>query len=171
METGYVPGGGVTYLYMTKPEFVDKVMKHIEESVKAEMASSEDSDLHKPGNHFLLYLEEIEGEIELEKAGAKIVIDAMSAITRQIANNAGADGDKVVQRILSSGKEFGFGWNAKTNIYGDMIKQGVIDPTKVITSAIDHSTSVAGLLLTTEGIMVQKDQPKKAKENVNEFDE
>lgn len=70
------------------------------------------------------------------------------------------NGEKVVKAILASGKPFGYGWNAKTNKFGDMISQGVIDPAKVIISAIEHSTSVAGLVLTTEGMMVEEDDKK-----------
>ncbi|EKX72581.1 chaperonin 60 kDa, putative [Theileria equi strain WA] len=155
METGYVPGGGVTYLAMQRPEFVEKVMKNIEDSVNEEL-NSPDSEVVDGRD------EEVESEIELQKAGAQIVLDAMSIITKQIADNAGTDGSKVVERIVNSGKPFGYGWNAKTNCYGDMIKQGVIDPAKVIMSAVEHSTSVAGLVLTTEGMMVEKEEKKKS---------
>lgn len=154
LETGYVPGGGVTYLAMQRPEFVNKVMAELE------------SSLAKPDG--VEDVSEVEGEIELQKAGAKIVLDAMSAITRQIADNAGADGNKVVEKIKNSGKPFGYGWNAKTNCYGDMISQGVIDPTKVVMSAVEHSSSVAGLLLTTEGMMVEREVKKEADEVVED---
>ncbi|KAK2195168.1 bifunctional GroEL-like apical domain superfamily/Chaperonin Cpn60-GroEL-TCP-1 family/Chaperonin Cpn60-GroEL/TCP-1-like chaperonin intermediate domain superfamily/GroEL-like equatorial domain superfamily [Babesia duncani] len=164
METGYVPGGGVTYLAMQRPEFVEKVMNNIQSSVNAEMKSP-DSELVEDRD------EEVESEIDLQKAGAKVVLDAMSVITRQIADNAGTDGNKVVERITKSGKPFGYGWNAKTNCYGDMIKQGVIDPTKVVMSAVEHSTSVAGLILTTEGMMVDKEEKKNDSSGVDVNDE
>lgn len=163
METGYVPGGGVSYLQMQSPEFTQKVMKSIEDSVTEEMKPT-DPELEGERD------EDVESEIELEKAGAKIVLDAMSIITQQIADNAGASGVKVVERIKSSGKPFGYGWNAKTNSYGDMIKQGVIDPTKVVMNAVENSCSVAGLILTTEGMMVEKETGKK-KEDEQSIDE
>lgn len=154
METGYVPGGGVSYLHMQSPQFTEKVMKRIEESVTEEL-KPQDPDLEGERD------EDVESEIELEKAGAKVVLDSMSVITRQIADNAGASGTKVVERIKNSGKPFGYGWNAKNNSYGDMIRQGVIDPTKVVMSAVENSCSVAGLILTTEGMMVEMATEKK----------
>lgn len=76
------------------------------------------------------------------------------------ACSAGLDGERVVNAILNAKKPFGFGWNAKTNRFGDMISQGVIDPAKVCISAIEHSTSVAGLVLTTEGMMIEEEQDR-----------
>ncbi|KAK1441879.1 60 kda heat shock protein [Babesia gibsoni] len=163
METGYVPGGGVSYLQMQSPEFTEKVMKSIEASVNEEL-KPKDPELEGERD------EDVESEIELEKAGAKIVLDAMSIVTQQIADNAGASGAKVVERIKNSGKPFGYGWNAKNNSYGDMIKQGVIDPTKVIMNAVENSCSVAGLILTTEGMMVDKEDPKK-KDDMQSMDD
>lgn len=75
---------------------------------------------------------------------------------------SGVNGERVVSAILTSKKPFGFGWNAKTNKFGDMISQGVIDPAKVIISAIEHSTSVAGLVLTTEGMMIEEEEESKS---------
>ncbi|EAN30941.2 TCP-1/cpn60 chaperonin family protein [Theileria parva strain Muguga] len=174
METGYVPGGGVTYLQMQNPEFTRKLMEYIKNTVDKELSeltpldTSTDAGATPVPSEFdkLDSQEEMESEIELQQAGAKIVLDSMSIITKQIANNAGVDGEKVVERILKSGKPFGYGWNAKTNSYGDMIKQGVIDPSKVVMSAVEHSTSVAGLLLTTEGMMVEKEENKPKEEEM-----
>nr|CEL65848.1 TPA: TCP-1/cpn60 chaperonin family protein, putative [Neospora caninum Liverpool] len=157
LETGYVPGGGVTYLALSTDEFYSKIVAEIEEAAKTEMTCDGD----EPVGAAAEVVDEMEGEIELQKAGAKIVVDSMKSITKQIADNAGVNGDKVVRAILTSGKPFGFGWNAKTNKFGDMISQGVIDPAKVIISAIEHSTSVAGLVLTTEGMMVEEEEPEK----------
>ncbi|EDO07057.1 TCP-1/cpn60 chaperonin family protein [Babesia bovis T2Bo] len=154
METGFVPGGGVAYLAMQSPEFTAKAERHINDTVTAEMRPS---DPNLEGEK----ADDVESEIALQQAGAKIVLDAMSIITQQIADNAGANGAKVVERIKSSGKPFGYGWNAKTNSYGDMIQQGVIDPTKVVMNAVENASSVAGLILTTEGMMVEKETEKK----------
>ncbi|XP_954903.1 chaperonin CPN60, putative [Theileria annulata] len=128
METGYVPGGGVTYLQMQNQDFTNKLMDYIKNTVDKEQ--SELTPVETTSD---------EGNTSVPP---------------------GVDGQKVVERILKSGKPFGYGWNAKTNTYGDMIKQGVIDPSKVIMSAVEHSTSVAGLLLTTEGMMVEKQENK-----------
>eukprot|EP00922_Rhytidocystis_sp_ex-Travisia-forbesii_P035448 GHVS01052611.1.p1 GENE.GHVS01052611.1~~GHVS01052611.1.p1 ORF type:complete len:727 (+),score=202.59 GHVS01052611.1:110-2182(+) len=162
METGYVPGGGVTYLALAAGQFREKVMRHVEETTKDEFHEEEEGDDAGEKN------EDMESELELQKAGADIVMSAMKSITRQIANNAGANGDKVVNKIMNSDKPFGYGWNAKTNRFGDMIKMGVTDPAKVIISAIEHSTSVAALVLTTEGMMVEE-QEKNLKEATPNF--
>eukprot|EP00922_Rhytidocystis_sp_ex-Travisia-forbesii_P024037 GHVS01035311.1.p1 GENE.GHVS01035311.1~~GHVS01035311.1.p1 ORF type:complete len:196 (-),score=51.93 GHVS01035311.1:620-1207(-) len=158
METGYVPGGGVTYLAMGGGEFRQKVLKHVEETTKAEFEDGEGEEL---GDN-----EDMESELELQKAGASIVMNAMTSITSQIANNAGVNGDKVVHKIMNSDKPVGYGWNAKTNRFGDMIKMGVTDPAKVIISAIDHSASVAGLVLTTEGMLVER-EPERTRKKGN----
>ncbi|EPT30689.1 chaperonin cpn60, putative [Toxoplasma gondii ME49] len=162
LETGYVPGGGVTYLALSTDEFYNKIVADIEAAAKAEMTCDGDDPVGAAAE----VVDEMEGEIELQKAGAKIVVDSMKSITKQIADNAGVNGNKVVRAILTSGKPFGFGWNAKTNKFGDMISQGVIDPAKVIISAIEHSTSVAGLVLTTEGMMVEEEEPEKHSRDV-----
>ncbi|CDJ49084.1 TCP-1/cpn60 chaperonin family protein, putative [Eimeria brunetti] len=155
IETGYVPGGGVTYLALSTEQFRKKVLDTVEQTAREEMKGVDEST----GEEFQV-VEEMESEIELQKAGANIVADSMSSITKQIASNAGLDGDRVVNAILNAKKPFGFGWNAKTNRFGDMISQGVIDPAKVCISAIEHSTSVAGLVLTTEGMMIEEEQDK-----------
>ncbi|XP_022586689.2 chaperonin CPN60, mitochondrial [Cyclospora cayetanensis] len=155
IETGYVPGGGVTYLALSTDQFRSKVLKMVEETAREEMKGIDEST----GEEFQV-VEEMESEIELQKAGATIVADSMESITKQIALNAGLDGDRVVNAILKANKPFGFGWNAKTNKFGDMISQGVIDPAKVCISAIEHSTSVAGLVLTTEGMMIEEEQER-----------
>lgn len=153
IETGYVPGGGVTYLALNTEQFRNKVLSMVEQTAREEMKGVDEST----GEEFQV-VEEMESEIELQKAGASIVADSMSSITKQIALNAGLDGDRVVNAIMKANKPFGFGWNAKTNKFGDMISQGVIDPAKVCISAIEHSTSVAGLVLTTEGMMIEEEQ-------------
>ncbi|KAL8451834.1 hypothetical protein Emed_001714 [Eimeria media] len=153
IETGYVPGGGVTYLALSTDQFRKKVLDMVEQTAREEMKGVDEST----GEEFQV-VEEMESEIELQKAGASIVADSMASITKQIASNAGLDGDRVVNAIMSAKKPFGFGWNAKTNRFGDMISQGVIDPAKVCISAIEHSTSVAGLVLTTEGMMIEEEQ-------------
>lgn len=161
IETGYVPGGGVTYLAMVNEKFYKEVLDHVEVTTRDEMAGVVNDSGEKYSEN--IGAEEMESEVELQKAGAIIVLEAMKSITKQIADNAGVDGNKIVNTILKSPKPFGFGWNAKTSRFGDMIKMGVIDPAKVLISAIEHSTSVAGLVLTTEGMMVEQEDVKKVK--------
>ncbi len=96
-----------------------------------------------------------------EKIGADIVRRALEEPLRQIANNAGHEGSIVVQKVKDS-SEKNFGFNAETEEYGDMIKSGVIDPTKVTRVALENAGSVAGLLLMTETTIVEKPQPEKA---------
>jgi len=159
METGYVPGGGVTYLAVANPAFEEQVLAEVEKSAKAELLGIDE----ETGEQYVenVGAEEMESEIELQKAGAKIIIEAMRSITQQIADNAGVSGERIVDVIMNSGKPFGFGWNAKTSKFGDMIGMGVIDPAKVIVAAIENAASVAGLVLTTEGMMVEREEEEK----------
>uniref|UniRef100_UPI002638A5F2 TCP-1/cpn60 chaperonin family protein n=1 Tax=Rhodoblastus sp. TaxID=1962975 RepID=UPI002638A5F2 len=77
---------------------------------------------------------------------------------RQIVDNAGADGAVVVGKLMESG-EYAFGYDAQTGEYGDLVKKGIIDPTKVVRTAIQDAASVSGLLITTEATIVEA--PKK----------
>ncbi len=77
---------------------------------------------------------------------------------RQIAENAGAEGSLIVGKLRENA-EFAYGWNAQTNEFGDLYKQGVIDPVKVVRTALQDAASVAGLLVTTEAMVAEK--PKK----------
>jgi len=78
-----------------------------------------------------------------------------------IAQNAGAEGSIVVERVRES-KEKNFGYNAQTDVYEDLVKAGVIDPTKVTRTALQNAASIAGLLLTTECVVVEKKEEKPA---------
>jgi chaperonin GroEL len=78
-----------------------------------------------------------------------------------IAQNAGAEGSIVVERVRES-KEKNFGYNAQTDGYEDLVKSGVIDPTKVTRTALQNAASIAGLLLTTECVVVEKKEDKPA---------
>lgn len=73
---------------------------------------------------------------------------------RQIANNAGQEGAVVVQEVSS--KKGSYGYNAATEEYGDMIQMGVVDPTKVVRTALENAASIAGLLLTTEALVTEE---------------
>ncbi|MGN6371202.1 MAG: chaperonin GroEL [Phycisphaerae bacterium] len=95
-----------------------------------------------------------------EKIGADIVKRALYAPIKQISENAGVDGSIVAQRVIES-KEQNFGYNALTHEYGDMIKMGVIVPTKVERTALSNAASIASLLLTTDAVI--SELPKKEK--------
>ena len=93
-----------------------------------------------------------------QKVGINIVRRAIQAPARQIAENAGEDGAVVVGKIVDK-DDYAFGYNAATGEYGNLVKQGVIDPAKVVRTALQDAASVAGLLITTEAMVAEK--PKK----------
>ena len=106
-------------------------------------------------------LDGLTGENADQDAGIGIVRRALEAPMRQIAENAGVDGAVVAGKVReSSDKNFGF--NAQTEEYGDMFKFGVIDPAKVVRTALEDAASVAGLLITTEAMVADKPEPKGA---------
>jgi len=94
-----------------------------------------------------------------QNAGITIVRRALEAPLRQIAENAGVDGSVVAGKVRES-NDANFGFNAQTEEYGDMFKFGVIDPAKVVRTALEDAASVAGLLVTTEAMIADKPEPK-----------
>ena len=104
-------------------------------------------------------LEKLKPENRDQEVGIEIVRRALQAPARNIAENAGAEGSVIVGKLLE-GKDDNIGYNAKTNEFTDMIKAGVIDPTKVVRSALQNAASVAGLLITTEAMVAEKPEPK-----------
>jgi chaperonin GroEL len=96
---------------------------------------------------------------EDEKIGVEIVRRALEEPIRIIARNAGAEASIVVAKVRAS-KERSFGYNAATDTYEDLVKAGVIDPTKVTRTALQNAASIAGLLLTTECVVVEKKEEK-----------
>ncbi|MET3660293.1 chaperonin GroEL [Aquamicrobium ahrensii] len=90
-----------------------------------------------------------------QKHGVEIVRRAIEAPVRQIAENAGAEGSIIVGKLREKA-DFAFGWNAQTDEYGDLFAQGVIDPAKVVRTALQDAASVAGLLVTTEAMIAEK---------------
>jgi chaperonin GroEL len=94
-----------------------------------------------------------------EKTGAQIIGAALEEPLRMIAENAGLDGAVAVSRV-SAGKG-SFGFNAETGEYGDLVKQGIIDPTKVVRVALQNAGSLAGILMTTEAVVTDLPEPKK----------
>jgi chaperonin GroEL len=96
-----------------------------------------------------------------EKTGAQIVLRSLEEPLRQIVANAGEEGAVVVAKVLES-KEPHYGYNAQTSTFEDLVKAGVIDPTKVTRTALQNAASIAALLLTTEALVVELPEPKSA---------
>jgi len=94
-----------------------------------------------------------------EKTGARIIAAALQAPIRQIAENAGVDGSVVYEKIKNSGKT-GYGYNAYTEEYVDMIAAGIVDPTKVTRSSLENAASIAACVLTTESLVADKPNPE-----------
>ena len=100
-------------------------------------------------------LDGVEGANSDQNVGISIVRKAIEAPLRQIAENSGVDGSVVAGKIRESG-DAAFGFNAQTEEYGDMFSFGVIDPAKVVRTALQDAASVAGLLITTEAMVADK---------------
>ena len=94
-----------------------------------------------------------------EKTGAQIIARALQAPIRQIAENAGVDGSIVYDKIRSS-RKVGYGYNAYSETYCDMIPSGIVDPTKVTRTALENAASIASCVLTTESLVSDKPDPK-----------
>ncbi|WCS28724.1 chaperonin GroEL (plasmid) [Methylobacterium sp. NMS14P] len=95
------------------------------------------------------------------KAGIAIVLKALEAPIRQIAANAGVEGSIVVSKIIESGSDT-YGFDAQTETYGDLIEAGIVDPAKVVRTALQDAASVAGLLVTTEALITERPKDKAA---------
>ena len=157
--------GGVAIINVgaaTETEMKEKKAR-VEDALHATRAAVEEGIV--PGGGVALLraqsaLERIRGT-EDEKIGVEIVRRALEEPIRAIAQNAGAEGSIVVARVKGS-KERNFGYNALTDTYEDLVKAGVIDPTKVTRTALQNAASIAGLLLTTECVVVQRKDEKPA---------
>src|SRR5262245_20666514 len=103
-------------------------------------------------------LKKIRTQNDDQKTGVEIVRKALSHPARQIAINAGEDGSVIVGKILEK-DQYGFGFDAQSGEYADLVKTGIIDPTKVVRSALQNAASIAGLLITTEAMVAEL--PKK----------
>lgn len=106
-------------------------------------------------------LDGLKGANDDQNVGVSIVRKAIQSPARQIASNAGADGAVIVGKLLEDSSPAG-GYNAQTGVFEDLIKSGVIDPTKVVRSALQNAASVAGLLVTTEAMVSEIPEPKPA---------
>ena len=109
--------------------------------------------------HASKVLDGFTGENEDQKAGIAIVRRALQSPLRQIAENAGVDGAVVAGKVLES-SDVNFGFDAQLEVYGDLMKAGIIDPAKVVRTALEDASSVAGLLITTEAMIAEKPEPK-----------
>lgn len=99
-----------------------------------------------------------------EKIGVDLVLKVLSSPLKQIADNGGIDGSVVVDEV--SQKPTNTGYDANAGKYGDMLKAGIIDPVKVVRTALSNAASIAGLLLTTEALVTTFDQEDKDKQRV-----
>jgi len=157
--------GGVAVLKIgaaTEPEMKEKKAR-VEDALHATRAAIEEGIVAGGGVAYLRALPKLDAvktENEDQSIGVTIVRRALEEPLRQIANNAGLEGSVVVQKVFEG--EGSFGYNARTDTYGDLIAMGVIDPTKVTRTALENAASVAGLLLTTETIVADNPEKEKA---------
>jgi len=157
--------GGVAVINVgaaTETEMKEKKAR-VEDALHATRAAVEEGIVPGGGVALLraqIALEKLKGTDD-EKVGVEIVRRALEEPIRMIAQNAGAEGSIVVARVRES-KEKNFGYNAQTDAYEDLAKSGVIDPTKVTRTALQNAASIAGLLLTTECVVVEKKEEKPA---------
>jgi chaperonin GroEL len=106
-------------------------------------------------------LANLRGRNDEQKVGIDIVRRALHSPARQIAENAGADGAVITGKLLEQ-KSDNYGYNAQTGDYEDLVKAGIIDPTKVVRHALQDAASVAGLLVTTEAMVAERPEKKDA---------
>lgn len=159
--------GGVAVIGVgaaTEVEMKERKMR-IEDALAATRAAVEEGIVPGGGVALLSVIpavkkacKNLEGDV---KTGANIVISTLEAPIRQIAANAGVDGGVVVATITAKNKA-NFGYDAAKNVYCDMIKQGILDPTKVTRSALQNAASVAATLLTTEALVTDIKEPTPA---------
>ncbi len=142
VEEGILPGGGVALVRCREAVEAIKTTPLKDDTGKTLLASAK-------------------GE---EKIGVDIILGALDAPMRQIADNGGIDGSVVVDEVRSKGKNIGY--NAHAGGYEDMFKAGVIDPVKVVRTALSNAGSIAGLLLTTEALVTNFDDEDKEKRAV-----
>lgn len=158
--------GGVAVIKVgaaTEVEMKEKKLR-IEDALSATKAAVEEGIVAGGGTILVNIIPEVEKATENlegdEKTGARIVLTAVKEPLRQIAKNAGLEGSVIIDKIQNSGK-IGYGFNAQTEQYGDMIADfGVVDPTKVTRSALQNAASVAAMVLTTESLVADEPEDK-----------
>lgn len=156
--------GGVAVIGVgaaTEVEMKEKKLR-IEDALNATRAAVEEGIVAGGGTALLSIIpavkkatQKLEGDVA---TGAKIVLKALEAPVRQIAINAGIDGGIVANTIISS-KKANYGYDAQKDVYCDMVKAGILDPTKVTRSALQNAASVASTLLTTESLVTDIKEP------------
>jgi len=157
--------GGVAVISVGAPTETEMKEKKalVEDALHATRAAVEEGIV--PGGGVALLraqatLADAELELEDEMIGVQILARALEQPIRQIAENAGSEGSIVVDRVRSGSD--GFGYNAQSDEYEDLVSAGVIDPTKVVRTALQNAASIAGLLLTTEAVVVEQPQEEAA---------
>jgi chaperonin GroEL len=158
--------GGVAVIYVgaaTEIEMKEKKAR-VEDALHATRAAVEEGIVPGGGVAYLRALAAVDalrGQVPGDQHfGVEIIRDAIQEPLRAIAANAGLDGTIVVHKVLEGSGSHGF--DAQTETYGDMFAMGIIDPTKVTRTALQNASSVAGMLLTTEAVIAQKPEKKKA---------
>ncbi len=159
--------GGVAVIKVgaaTEVEMKEKKLR-IEDALNATRAAVEEGIIAGGGVAFVnaisavsKIVSKVEGD---EKTGVKIVMRALEEPVRQIAFNAGVDGSVVLEKIKNS-KKVGYGFDAYTETYCDMVQAGIVDPTKVTRTALQNAASIASMVLTTESLVAEKKEPAPA---------
>ena len=151
--------GGVAVLYVGAPSEVEMKEKkdRVDDALHATRAAVEEGIV--PGGGVALIrasnaLDKLKGANEDEQTGIEIIKVAIEAPLRQISENAGVEGSIVVFNVKNGKKDYGY--NAKTEVYENLYKAGVIDPTKVTRVALENAASIASMILTTEAAIVEK---------------
>jgi len=158
--------GGVAVIKVgaaTETELKDRKLR-IEDALNATRAAVEEGIVPGGGAtlvHLIPKVHELKAGLSHDEAiGADIIAKALAAPMSQIVTNAGLEGSVIVEKVIAS--DFNIGFDALTGEYVDMIASGIIDPAKVVRSALQNAASVAGMVLTTEALVVEKPEPKKA---------
>ena len=157
--------GGVAVIKVgAQTEVAMKEQKlRVEDALNATRAAVEEGIVAGGGTAFVNAIPAVEKLVAKlsgdEKTGAAIIVKALQAPIRQIAENAGVDGSIVFEKIRSS-RKLGYGYNAYTETYCDMIPAGIVDPTKVTRTALENAASIASCVLTTESLVADKPDPK-----------
>ena len=156
--------GGVAVIKVgaaTEIEMKEKKLR-IEDALAATKAAVEEGIVAGGGTAFMNAIPAVEAELSNvegdEKTGVKIVLKALEEPVRQIAANAGLEGSVIVENIRNSGK-VGYGFDALSESYVDMLTAGIVDPTKVTRSALQNAASVAAMVLTTESLVADIKAP------------
>ncbi|MBL7766006.1 MAG: chaperonin GroEL [Chitinophagaceae bacterium] len=157
--------GGVAVLYVgaaTEMEMKEK-KDRVDDALHATRAAVEEGIVPGGGIAFIRAIESIaklKGSNDDENTGISIIRRSLEEPLRQIVANAGLEGSIIVQKVREGKADFGF--NARTEVYENLFKAGVIDPTKVSRVALENAASIAGMLLTTECVIADKPEPKSA---------